>query len=362
MAGLLDNDFVRFLVAPRATIAGWRQEEDTKKFQGLLGSLEQQGPTLPNQGLLGMREPDQQFWLKAAEIPTYQQLAGQQLGYATQGQQAMDRQQQAQLWDKNNMTMAQTEQQKLQELRNRQVYEAEQRRLDYEGQRTRADVAQSYAAAHATDATRQYTEERTRGEQFRNKQLEQGVTLPLYAQLPPVERQKANVALSNSDTWERSAIDVEDWVERRSKLSAVPLVGSAEAAAFNTEWQSSVKPAFMQILNTGVLQGNEAEELQKIIGKPDDVMLTQSQINVIKTATEKVRNLRRNLYQSYGLNAPQQQVGGSSAARAISPAKPVGEVRPYAPPALPAPSYTPGTKPGGNIWDVGPGVFDPMRR
>lgn len=360
MAGLLDS-FIGWATDPDY-YRNKRADKANEEYKGLLGTLEQQGPVQPGQGLLGMRSPDEQFWLRASAIPGKEDMAAQMLGYGEQARSAMARDQAGRDWSVNNMTLAQSEQQRLQELRAQQQWQAEQFRLQLEDQRTRASVANSYAGAGASDATRQLTNERIRGERFKNQQAEQGLTAPLYNSLPPVERQKANMDLLDSDTWAQAATDVEDWVDKRAKLTAMPLAGTAEADAIDTEWQSSVKPAFMKILNTGVLQGNEAEELRKVIGQPSDKMLTDSQRNVIKVAAQKVRDMRANKYKSYGFEAPPQSVGGSAFSRSLSPAKPVGKVIPYAPPSQPA-SYTPGVKgEPANIWNVGPGAYDPMRR
>jgi len=321
MAGLLESDLVKFLAAPRAFYRDKQMLQAQQQFQGLLGSelgQQLQGPTQPGQdGLLGLREPTPQFWLKAASIPGYEGLAGQQLGITAQGGQRMAEQQAQNQWESQNLTAAQLAQLGLQQQRGEQDYDIAQQNLARQWYGTQASAGAANASADLSRA-------RLGGEQQKQSLL----AAPLYQQLPPAERLKATQELFTADTWAQSALDVADWIEKRAPGSALPAIGTAEADAFNTEWQSSAKPAFMQILNTGVLQGKEAEEIADIIGQPADKMLTKSQINVIKTVARKVQDLRGDRYKALGLQAPAQQVGGSAVARTLNQAQPQGAVRP----------------------------------
>lgn len=328
MAGILDSDFMRFLTNNDSYWRRKDQAQAAEQFQGLLGSLEQQGPTQPGGGVLQARAPDQQFWLKAAMIPEYQQLAGQQLGYGAAGEQAMQRQMQQQQYEGGNLTLMQQMQIRAQQAQDQLAERLGISDLQRKWAGTQASMASSYASAANSGASQQLTMAKLIEQQKKN----QADTGNLYSQLTPADRQKANVQLLNADTWANAATDVEDWVQKRGSGAALPLVGTAEADAFNTEWQTSVKPAFMQILNTGVLEKSEAERLEEIMGQPADKVLTQSQINVIKTAAQKVRDLRQNAYKSYGFEAPAVQSGKSAAARQLSPAQPVGNVRPVTAP------------------------------
>lgn len=326
MAGLLDSDWVKFLAAPRAYYRDKAAQQSAQQFGGLLGTLEQQGPTNPQDpgGLLAARAPDAQFWLKAATIPGYEGLAGQQLGIETQGQQALGRQMQGQDWSMENMTLAQQQAQQLARETAMRNYGIAQSDLSRKWQQTGASIGASNASAMNSGITAQLNQERLLGERTKN-QIAAG---PLYPQLNPADRLKATQDLYNNDTWAMAAGDVSDWAEKRGPGAAIPVAGTAEADAWNTEWQSSAKPAFMKILNTGVLQGKEAEELGAIIGQPADMVLTRSQLNVIRTVAQKVADLRENAYKSLGLQAPPLKRGGSAAARSMSGAQPVGKVTP----------------------------------
>lgn len=348
MAGLLDSDWVKFLAAPRAYYRDKQAAASAQQFAGLLGTLgEQQGPTQPGAGLLTQRAPDTQFWLKAATIPGYEGLAGQQLGYDTQQRGAMERQTQAQGWEASNMTLAQRAQQQLAEWR-AQASDA----ID------RANLARQWAGTNAqigaSGAAQQLSQARLLGVNLDNQQKQTQATGGLFARLTPKDQLATIQDLQSKDTWATAATDVANWAEKRGKGAAIPLAGTAQADAWNTEWQSSVKPAFMQILNTGVLQGKEAEEIQQIIGQPADAVLTQSQLNVIKTAAQKVRDLRVNAYKAVGLEAPELKPGGSAAARSLSAGQPVGPVEPVT--AIPG-AAQPGWRPPVDPNERRPGLL-----
>lgn len=324
MAGLLDNEFVRFmLTGPKAYYARKDQQDQQDQFQGLLGGLEQQGPPAPGQeGLLGQRAPDQQFWLKAAQIPGYQQLAAQQLGDYNTQQGAMQRQQQGQTWQQQNMTLAQ----QMAEDRQRRMaglnFQLAQEDLGRKWAGTNASMASSYASADNSRASRDLTMLKADEQRTKNARASSPV---IYDQLNAGEKVAANDALGSMDQYAQGAMDVLDWAENRPTTG----LGTGAAAAYNSQWQSTAKPAYMKILNTGVLQGKEAEQLAEIIQQPDDYVLTKSDMNVLRTVTKTIQDKREQTYRNYGLQAKPQTVGASPASRAISEgnnAKPQGKL------------------------------------
>ncbi|MNE85431.1 hypothetical protein D3C80_1824300 [compost metagenome] len=96
----------------------------------------------------------------------------------------------------------------------------------------------------------------------------------------------------------------------------------------------------MKILNTGVLQGKEAEQLADLIKQPDDYILTDSDMNVLRTVTKTVQDKREQTYRNYGLQAKPLTVGSSPASRAMSEAKG----------AKPQGKLIDWNGPGGTIW------------
>ena len=327
MAGLLDSDWVKFLAAPRQYYADKRQQQDTEQFQGLLGSLQQQGPVNPADpnGLLMNRAPDQQFWLQAARLPTYQGIAGQQLGIESQGQQAMQRQTQGQDWSTQNMTMAQSQQQELERQKAMATYQIQQQDLQRKWAGTNASIGASNASAGSSNASRDLSAARLTQQQHVNGLL----TAPVFAKLPPQQQVEGAEKLANMDRSVASANDVSDWARNRAAGAALPtFAGSSEAKTMQQEWQLSMKPMVMKMINTGVLNGPEFEEVQNLMGKPDDYVLTQSQLNTIANMAQKAEDVRQDTYKAYGLKAPAIGKGQSAAARTLSGGKPVGKVTP----------------------------------
>lgn len=326
MAGLLDSDWVKFLAAPRTYYADKRADQAAQEFQGLLGSLEQQGPADPRQpdgGLLAARAPDAQFWLKAAQIPGYAGLAGQQLGIDSQGTQAMGRQMQGQDFALNNMTLAQRQEQQLREQVAMQNYGIAQQDLARKQYGTMASAAASGASAQNSMITAQLNQSRLQEQQHKTGLL----AAPVFDRLPAEQQVAGAEKLSIIDRAAAGAKDVANWAQNRATGSALPsALGSSEANVFKQEWQFGVKPVVMQMLNTGVLQPAEEEMVQALIGKPDDYMLTDSQLNSIQNMMQKVQDRRADMYKSYGLQAKPVGLGESSAARTLSKGKPAGSL------------------------------------
>lgn len=327
MAGLLDSDWVKFLAAPRQYYADKRQAQDTEQFQGLLGSLAQQGPPNPNDpgGLLANRAPDQQFWLKAAAIPTYQGIAGQQLGIESQGEQAMQRQTQGQEWSTQNMTMAQAQQQELERQKAMASYQTAQQDLQRKWAGTNASIGASNASAANSRQSGLLTGLKIIEQEHKNGLLE----APVFQKLPPQQQVEGAQKMAGMDRAVAAAMDVSDWARNRAAGAALPtFAGSSEAATMQQEWQLSMKPIVMDLLHTGVLQGKEEEMVQDLIGKPADYVLTASQLNAIANITQKAEDVRQDTYKAYGVKAPSISKGQSAAARTLGTGKPVGKVTP----------------------------------
>lgn len=337
MAGLLDSDLMQFLVTPRAFMARRNAAADAERFQGLLGEYQTQraaqaGAQPGTGGLLDDSAPGAAFWLQAAQIPGYQAMANQQLGYGAAGSQAMARQLQQQQYEAGNMTLAQRLQA---EARQRADAFAEQiglSDLQRKWYGTQASAAASGASAGASNASQMLTMAKLEEQRGKNAKVQ----MPLYNRLTPDQQVKANSEMSNADSWASSARDVADWAQNRGSGAALPVVGTAAADAMNLEWQTSVKPAMMQWLNTGVLQSGEREQLEEIMGAPADKVLTKSQLNTIATISQKVEDYRGQVYENYGLQASPGKLGQSAVARTLSKAQPVGEVQEVQ--SLPAPS------------------------
>jgi hypothetical protein len=314
MAGLLDSDFVRWASDRRGYYARKDALEAQQQYSGLLGSLEQQGPTQPGADVLGSRAPDQAFWLKAAAIPGLEGLAGQQLSnYSTQAG-AMARQQQQQGYEANNMTLAQMQAED--RLRKVADFNAAISQADLARKQagTQASMASSYASADSSRQSGLLSQAR----RFEQENKNQHLSGPILNRLTPDKQVEAIQTLQLADRRAEAAVDVADWANNRASGAAIPLLGTSAADAMNTEWQTSVKPMMMQWLNTGVLQEGERKQVEELIGAPSDKMLTKSQLNVISSIAQKVQDTKDDLYKSLGLPAPTTQKGKSAASRTLS--------------------------------------------
>lgn len=327
MAGLLDSDFVRFLAGTDDYYRYKQQQGDTAKFQGLLGTLEQQGPTRPDEGLLGLRQPDQQFWLKAAQLPTYQSLAGQQLGYEAAGQQAMERQTQGQNWQAENMTLAQRQAQALEQMKAQATWQNNQDQLVRQWYQTNASANASNASAANSMASRDLNQSKLIKQNRENQGLLGGVP---YDSLTPIQKVEGSTKMRDLDRSAAGAIDVADWARDRRNAAALPgFLGTSEAQAMNQEWQFSVKPVVMEMLHTGVLQGEEQEMVSNLMGKPADYVLSEGELNGIESMMQKVLDRRQDTYSAYGKPPTEIKPGSSAVARTLNKnkkVKPAGDL------------------------------------
>jgi hypothetical protein len=115
--GILDNEFMRLILSGSPYMQSREREriatERSQQFTGLLNKYpeQQEGPAMPGQepapgqpGGAPMTQIPGRFFLEAAAIPGYEALA--QCAQSQAG--AMERQQQGQMWDKNNMSLYQS--------------------------------------------------------------------------------------------------------------------------------------------------------------------------------------------------------------------------------------------------------------
>lgn len=323
MAGLLDSDLVKFLAAPRAYYRDKREDEANQAFQGLLGTLQQQGPAQPG-GVLESRPPDEQFWLKASAIPGYEGLAGQQLGIESQGVQAMQRQLQNQDYETNNLTMAQQLQLQLQQKRDQFAESIGIADMQRKWAGTNASIGSAGAAAQNSQMGALLKQAQLQGE-LQKLQTANG---PLYNQLPAPERFKVNQQLLRNDAAVSSTIDVLDWAQNRAQGG----LGTGKAGAFSTDWKLAVMPVLKDMMAAGALDNSEREWFENLMEDPGDKYLSQNQINKMKTIAQKVADYRAQGYQALGIQAPEVQ-GRGAVSRALG-AQPQGKLKPYTPPGL----------------------------
>lgn len=324
MAGILDSDFMRFLTDNSGY---WKQRDQAKaaeQFQGLLGTLEQQGPVQPG-GLLESRAPDQQFWLKAAAIPGYEGLAGQQLGYEAAGQQAMARQQQQQGFEQNFLTKAQQVQLGLQARRDQFAQDIGLQDLQRKWYGTQASAGASGAAAQNSQMGSLLKGLQIQAEQ-QKQQTAQG---PLYGQLQPMDRMKVNQTLQRNDAAVDSTQEVLDWVLNRDPSAPMRAIGTARGGAMAADWMLSTIPVMKDMVGAGALDNSEREWMENIVQSPDALHLTEKQENQFKLIAQKVQDYRAQGYKSVGLPVPTERRPG--AVSRSQGAQPGSGLKPWAP-------------------------------
>lgn len=326
MAGILDSDFMRFLT----NNAGYWEQKDqaraAEQFQGLLGTLEQQGPSQPGQGgLLAPREPDKQFWMKAAMIPGYQQLAGQQLGYDAAGGQAMARQQQQQEYEANNLNMMQRAQIELQQRRDAfaQSIGIEDMQRKWYGTQATAGAAGASAYNSQMGAQLKQLEILKALEEQRKAQG------PLIGQLKPTELATARQQIGNLDRAVSSTADVIDYITNRDPSAPLRGIGTAKGGAMAADWLLSTVPVMSQMMGTGALDDSERKFMMDLVQNPSDLHLTENQENQMKTIARKIEDFRDQTYRSYDIEPPKSRTRGA-AVRAVG-AQPTGQLRDYSP-------------------------------
>lgn len=329
MAGLLDSDLMQFLVTPRAFMARRNAQADAQQFQGLLGSLEQQGPVQPG-GVLESRAPDQQFWLKAMQIPTYQDVASQQLGYDAQQSGAMARQQQQQQYEGSNLTMMQ-----------RLQAELAQRKAQFEEQTGLSDLHRKWAGTNASiGAAGAAAQNSGMGAQLKQLQIlselqkQQTANGPLFGQLPADKKMAVNQQNLRNDAAVASSEAVLDWVLNRDVKAPLRGVGSAQGGAMAADWMLSALPVMKDMVGAGALDEGERKWMLDVVGSPDALHLTESEENKMKLIVQKMKDYRTQGYKSVGLDVPQIEPRG--AVGRSQGVQPQGALKPYTPTPRPA--------------------------
>jgi hypothetical protein len=323
MAGLLDSDFMRFLTDNKGYWNKRDQEQAAGQYQGLLGSLEQQGPTQPGQGLLGSREPDQQFWLKAAAIPGYEQMAGQQLGYEAAGNQAMGRQMQQQQYEGSHLSMAQRLQAELQQRLadfNEKTGLSDLQRKWYG---TEASAAASGASAQSSQAAGLLSLEKLAGERDKNAKANG----PLFQQLQPQQRLESALQLKALDSAAEGVDATINWLDNRATGSGLRGVGTGQGGAYSTDWNLSTIPILSKMVGSGALDDSERKWYIDMTGDPSNVVMTDNDRNKMKVIATKIKDYRANNYNALGLQAP--PVSGRGAVQRTLGDEPSGQLKPY---------------------------------
>lgn len=255
--------------------------------------------------------PPQEFYLRAAALPGYQQLAQQ----ALVGQQAMERQVASQQWQENNLTAGQRAQ--LEATREQQNWERERRAFEWNNPSVvqQANIDQGRAqlgisAGQLSLAQKQFAAQQqaaARAAQFPFFGLKPGEQIEFRDRVNTVDR-AATVATDLIDYYQRSGT---------GEITLSPI----DRNTLGTEWQGAMLPYLQQRFAAGAMQKGEQELFQELAGDPAKVLaLKGKQLDLFKMWAADIEQTRQQLYGYAGVQAPPIQKGGSAFARSRSPA------------------------------------------
>jgi hypothetical protein len=247
-----------------------------------------------------------QFYLQAAAIPGYEQLAQQgQVG----GHQAMLEQ------------MRQNFQQNV-------IPAAEQRRLELMQQEAERPYGQmtAYQQRMAEIASQRDLMDFMLVSQKAAPEAPKS----LWDRLPPEKQATYGTELLGLDDQVASINNVVDWADKRAAGSTVPGVGTGDRAAMEAEWNLSVIPAIKNIMGSGALDNSERDFMQKLAGDPGELISTEASRKRFKVIASKVARTRENRYRALGLQ-PSPLPKAASAEVLGGGVVPQGELKPYQP-------------------------------
>jgi hypothetical protein len=274
--------------------------------QELDQSIQQQQGGFRGAGGLLSGGPPQEFYMRAAQLPGYQQLAQQ----AMVGQQAMERQMQGQQWEANNMSLAQKTQldmnaQQQQWQRQRQEFEWNNPSAYQQASIEQDQARTGIAAGHLGLAQQEFALKQAQAQR------------PLFEQLPPQQRMEFIQNVNQLDATARIVTDSLDYISR---------VGSGEKAldrgtvnAMNAEYRQNVIPYFQRKFQAGALQKGDMEFIESVAGDPGGwSTLDSRQQQRLAGILRSVEDDRTAAYGMAGRQAPPTQRGGSAWARSQS--------------------------------------------
>jgi hypothetical protein len=269
--------------------------------------MQQQG------GFRGAGGPPQEFYMRAAALPGYQQLAQQ----AFVGQQAMERQMQGQQWEANNMSLAQKTQldmnaQQQQWQRQRQEFEwnnpSAYQQASIEQDRARTGIA----AGHLGLAQQQFgLQQQQFGLQQQQAQLER--QFPALA-LKGNDAIKYRDRLAQLDKAAAISTDVVDWLGN-AQLGA-NVFSRGDVKSMQSAFQTDVIPYFQQKFEAGALQAADLELIKNVMGDPGSwTSLNANQKAKVASLLTQIQDDRDRTYGMGGMRAPEIKPGSSAWAR-----------------------------------------------
>lgn len=260
--------------------------------------------------------PPQEFYMRAAALPGYQQLAQQ----AMVGQQAMDRQIQNQIWQQTEIPLAQkaTIDAQLQQ----QQWERDRREFEWTNPSwaqqqsawaQRQNVAQGWASNNIAQQRLQMEQNNLIAQQ----QAAQN------AQMFPALGLKGNDAIKfrqDLGSLDATANVLTDTIDYLNKVGVGgKALDRGTVNAMRGEFDQNVVNYFRKKFEAGALQESDMKFIEKLAGDPGAwTSLDANQTKLVKRLLTTVEDDRRAMYGYAGVQAPPTQTGRSAWARSAS--------------------------------------------
>lgn len=257
--------------------------------------------------------PPSEFYLRAAALPGYQQLAQQ----AQVGQQAMERQMQGQQWDSNNMTLAQ----KTAADMNQQNTKWEQERRQFEWnnpsavqnaqiQNARANTGIAAGNLAINQAHLGLQQQKF---QFDQTQAQRAAQFPALA-LTGQQQMDYRTNVSKMDRAAAIATDTLDYLSTVG--TGAKALDRGTVNAMRAAYEQHVVPALATMVGTGTIQQGDMEFIKSVIGEPGGwATLDANQKAKVGQILQSVQEERSRMYGLSGVQAPPIKPGSSAWAR-----------------------------------------------
>jgi len=289
-------------------------DDDLAKFRDREQLLFDQGSGPINPGLLAEFSPSNELLARASALPGRENL----LNTVAQGENALRLQKQGQIWDNENMTLAQKT--ALEATQQQRQWEQSRREFEFNNpsavQQAQLNAQQQGFGLQQQGIDLQREQFGVQQEANRNKLLQE----QFFRQFPGAGLTgKAAIDFQQGINSVTSAVstldDAMEFVGRRS-------VGEGrfggDLQALNTSIQATVMPAMMDLLNTGVLQDAERKNIQDMMGDPTAFFTTGGRQTKKMAALREVLNRHRKFkFGLAGQQAPEIPRGSSSFVESI---------------------------------------------
>lgn len=301
-----------------------RQQQNQEAYRGLLNqdlqrfkdreqSLFDNGIGPVNPGLLEQYTPSNEFLAQAAALPGRENLLQQ----AVIGEQAMARQRQGQIWESENMTMAQ-----------KAALEAQQQQRNWEQSRREFEYANPSAYQQEQLGLQQQGlgiqrenlalqrdqfgfQQQQAQQKFDQAQLMQQVP---FLGMNPQQKLEHVQRTQRFDSAAAIATDTLDFLDRSGTGDRA--MNPSQRSAIRAAYQQEIIPVLADMSNAGVLQPGELELMTEFAGNPGGWFnLDSTQKAKIKSILTRVNDQREINYRFMGEQAPQIGVGQSTFAR-----------------------------------------------